>query len=324
MIDVKDIQGVKDFLYYRDVRQDIRDYVLGRKELVKAETTQWSTYDQHFKWLRTEVTGVSGIPNHGKSVFMLFLAGLKMYYDNWKIAVYSPETTPPEFFYANIIHTLTGRNIFIDGFKPTVDQLHSVEPILENNLFLCEPEKMPTFKGIMERFKDACETHGVDMFIIDPFNCLEREWEHSKRDDRYVGDFLDTYKDFVKQTGTCGVVVMHPNATVETEKDSVDFKCPNTYKLAGGAMWYNKLDNLMFVHRPHFISDPQDSQVLIRHGKIKKRQLVGSGGDAYVDYNFKTNRYVYLNNEPEFSDIGESLVLEKKKETEEEQEKLPF
>lgn len=322
MFDKRDIQGVRDFLYYRDVKQDIRDYIQGKKELVKADTTRWTPYDKHFSWLRTEVTGISGIPNHGKSVFMLFLACLKMYYDNWKVAVYSPETTPPEYFYANIIHTLTGRNIFSEHHKPGIDQLKKIEPMLEDNLFLCEPEKMPTYKGIMERFKDAYERHGVDMFVIDPFNCLEREWEYSKRDDRYVGEFLDHYKDFVKQTGTCGVVVMHPNATVETEKDSVDFKCPNTYKLAGGAMWYNKLDNLMFVHRPHFISDPQDSQVLIRHAKIKKRQLVGGGGDAYTDYNFKTNRYVYLTSEPDFDQKGEGLIKEDK--LEEAMEKLPF
>jgi len=321
---IQDITGVKDFLYYRDVKQDIHDYLAGRKELITAESTRWDSYDKHFKWLRTELTGISGIPNHGKSIFMLFLACLKMYYDNWKIAVYSPETTPTEFFFSNIIHTLTGKNIFSDGFKPTIKELRKVEPLLDNNLFLCEPERMPTFKGIMERFKEAHEYHGVDMFIIDPFNCLEREWEYSKRDDRYVGEFLDTYKDFVKHTNTCGVVVMHPNATVKMKKDSVDFECPNTYNLAGGAMWYNKLDNLIFIHRPHFISDPQDSSVMVRHSKIKKRQIVGLGGDAAVDFNYKTNRYMYLMQEPAFEGEGESLVKERKEELVQAENELPF
>ena len=303
MISEKDIQGVKDYLYYRDVKNDIRQYLSGTKELIKAETTNWPAMDQHFRWLRTEITGFGGIPNHGKSKYVVFLSLLKMYYDNWKVAIYSPETSPSVFLFTNYLHTLTGKAIF-GSYKPSVEEAMQFEPLLENNLFLCEPEKMPTFKGIMERFKKAHEYHGVDMFIIDPFNCLEREWELSSRDDRYVGEFLDHYKDFVKKTNTCGIVVMHPKGGLKPKKDSLDFECPTAYDLAGGAMWSNKLDNLIFVHRPHIITDFSDSGVLIRHAKIKKKEIVGRGGDAEVDFNFKTNRYSYAGYEPDFTRGG--------------------
>jgi twinkle protein len=300
MIDAKDLQGVKDFFYFRDVKDDILQFLDGTKELVRAETTHWTSYDEHFKWLRTELTGFGGIPNHGKSKFVIFLSALKMFYSKWKVAIYSPETSPSLFLFANYLHTFTGKSIFGD-FKPEKGQIQLYDKLLEDRLFLCEPEKMPTFKGIIERFKNAYEYHGCDMFIIDPFNCLDREWEHSQRDDRYVGDFLDHYKDFLKQTYTCGVVVMHPKASIKRAKDGVDHDCPTAYDLAGGAMWNNKLDNLIFVHRPHIVAEWKNSTVLIRHTKIKKKEIVGNGGDAVVDFNFKTNRYCYNGLEPDFS-----------------------
>ena len=306
MITEQDLKGVKDYLYYRDVKSDIEQYVEGKKDLIKADTTRWNPLDEHFKWLRTEITGFAGIPSHGKSKFVVFLSALKMFYDNWKVAVYSPETSPSVFLFTNYLHTLTGKGLFGNN-KPTRLEIKQFDNMLENNLYLCDPEKMPTFKGIMERFKRAYEYHGVDMFIIDPFNCLEREWEHSQRDDRYVGDFLDHYKDFVKTTNTTGVVVMHPKGGLKPKKDSLDFECPTAYDLAGGAMWNNKLDNLVFVHRPYMISDFANSSVLLRFAKIKKKEIVGRGGDADVDFDFKSNRYRYNGIMPDFSKEAEQL-----------------
>ena len=303
MIDKNDLDGVKDFLYYKDVKDDIYAYANGEIELAKADTTRFGYYDDHFKWLRSEVTGFSGIPNMGKSAFVTFLSALKMYHDKWKVAIYSPESNPPEFFYANYLHSLSSKHIFLLKKKPSVEYLKQYENILENQLFLCNPEKMPTFKGIMERFQKAYEYHGCDMFIIDPFNCLEREWEHSNRDDRYVGDFIDHYKDFAIRNNVVATVVMHPKGSVRLVKNSVDYEMPSAYDLAGGAMWYNKLDNLIFVHRPHMISNPEDVTVTIRHSKIKKKQVVGKGGDATIEYYFTRGRYGYMGFEPDFTNV---------------------
>jgi hypothetical protein len=118
-----------------------------------------------------------------------------------------------------------------------------------------------------------------------------------------VGDFLDHYKDFIKHTNTVGVVVSHPNAGLKTEKDGFDYQCPNMYNLAGGAMWGNKLDNLIFIHRPKFVSDPHDTEVLIRHAKIKKREIVGLGGDVTTNFSWMTNRYSVGGVEPDTTSL---------------------
>lgn len=309
MIYKQDFDGVADFVYFRDVRENLMSFAEGRNELIKADTTHWEPYDKHFKWLRGEITGFGGIPNHGKSKFVVFLTALKMYYHNWKVAIYSPESAPPEFFFANYIHTLSGHSLFSKIQRPTKEEINTCGDLLENHLFLCEPEKSPTAQGVFHSFQKAFDHHGCDMFVIDPFNCLDREWEKQKRDDHYVGEFLENFRRFSLKNNACGIVVMHPNASVRQGKTSYDLECPSTYNLAGGAMWHNKLDNLIFVHRPYFFADYSNSTVLIRHAKIKKREIVGSGGDTIVNFNFVTNRYNLENVEPSFKQENREASL---------------
>jgi twinkle protein len=306
MLDVDEIAGVKEFVYFKDIKEQIFDHLDG-KNLLNAETTRWPEYDQCFKWLRGETTGMGGIPNMGKSQWFMFLSSLKMKHDGWKVAIYSPESTPAMYFYANYLHTLSGFEV-IKRRKITKAQVSEYGEVLNNQLYLCDPEKLPSFKGILERFTKAYEYHGCDMFALDPFNCLEREWETSKRDDQYVGDFLEHYKHFAVKTNTCCVVIIHPNSRVTLEKNGLDYQCPNAYNMAGGAMWFNKLDNLMFIHRPFFRSDKDNATVMIKHEKIKKRMIVGEGGDFDCQFDalrntyFKNNQIITQYYEPQTDD----------------------
>lgn len=310
MISLEEIEGVKDFLYYKDVKEDIHGYLRGEIELIKPETTRFGYYDDHFKWLRSEVTGFSGMPNSGKSAFVNFLAALKMYYDKWKVCIYSPETAPEKFLFISFLHVLSGKNPLLMKHKPKVEFYAEFEKIIDEQLFVCAPETMPTMKGILERFKSAYEHHGVDQFILDPFNCLDREWGRHNRDDRYVAEFIDLYREFAVKTDTVCVVVMHPNARMAKAKNGIDIDVPTAYDLAGGAMWFNKLDNLIFVHRPNFISDKDDPTVLVRHQKIKKRNLVGSGGDVTVEFQPHFSRYSYMGFTPDFNNNGGQVAPE--------------
>ena len=290
MINLNQLNGIGDFIYFQDVEKKITRFIETGEPFVEVHSTNFEKYDEFFKWIPSEITGVSGIPNHGKSKWVVFLAALKMYFANWNVAFYSAETYPSEFFYLNFLHTLTGKNIFRGG-KPTKDEITKSSALLNKNLSLFQPDKYPTINGIMDKFTMAHEKHGCKMFVIDPFNCLDREWEKSKRDDQYVGEFLERYKEFAVKTNSCCIIVMHPNAGIKLPKNDIDFECPNVYNLAGGAMWNNKCDNIMFVHRPKFISNRTDSTVLIRHSKIKKREINGLGGDVFFDFDFKHNRY---------------------------------
>jgi hypothetical protein len=103
---------------------------------------------------------------------------------------------------------------------------------------------------------------------------------------------------------------MHPNAGIRVKKDGLDYDCPNVYNLAGGAMWGNKLDNLVFVHRPEMISNIKSPVVMIRHAKIKKREIVGRGGDVSLMFNYMNNRYDCAGYEPNFKDDYKQTTIQ--------------
>ena len=56
-------------------------------------------------------------------------------------------------------------------------------------------------------------------------------------------------------------------------------------------MWGNKMDNIMVIHRPKFLTDPMDTTVEVHVRKIKKQKLVGIPGTCVFDFKRSTNRY---------------------------------
>jgi hypothetical protein len=87
-------------------------------------------------------------------------------------------------------------------------------------------------------------------------------------------------------------LVIHPPKL--KKEASKDYDAPDIYDMNGGAMFANKLDNILTVHRPFKSSDPKNTTVEIIVGKIKKQKLVGVPGTQIFEFNVKDSRY-YLN-----------------------------
>ena len=64
------------------------------------------------------------------------------------------------------------------------------------------------------------------------------------------------------------------------------------YDLAGGAMWGNKSDNIVYVHRPHYTSDKSSTAVMVGSQKIKKQKLCGRPGDVLMDFRLDSMRFL--------------------------------
>jgi hypothetical protein len=94
------------------------------------------------------------------------------------------------------------------------------------------------------------------------------------------------------QTNDCyKIIVAHPSTPQKNSKDIDTLPDPNYYSLAGGAMWANKCDNIIFCHRPKILTDCNNPMVKIIFSKIKKQPIVGKNGFLYVNHNWRTKRY---------------------------------
>ena len=284
-------EPAKDVIYLDSVRDKIvYTYETG---VSQGETTWFPVLDQHFRMKRGEVTLFYGIGNHGKSEFVLQLALMKAVRDNYKWAVFSPESMPEEEFYKSIIQAYIGKSTeYHHQNKMSADELQAGMDFIKDKFFLIYPENdSPTPTYINNRFKELIIKHKVDAVLIDPYNQLDNDLsQKGGREDQYISSFLTTAKRFAVYNNIFYWIITHPKGQ-NMQKEGGNYKCPDIFDLAGGAMWNNKCDNLIVIHRPFKTTDPKNTTVLVRSSKIKKQKLCGIPGDTYFDYHYYSNRY---------------------------------
>ena len=69
------------------------------------------------------------------------------------------------------------------------------------------------------------------------------------------------------------------------------YDAPGGYDMAGGAMWLNKLDNLLSYHRPEHHKDPQSKRCELHVKKIKRQNIVGKLGILDLQYSYSTRSF---------------------------------
>ena len=297
---------VKDVIYLDDIQDKmIKIFREGREP---AQTTYIKELDKHFKWLRGDVSIFAGIGNHGKSTFVNQLALFQAMNKGSKIAVFSPENNPPDYFYNDIIHTYLSKPVE-SNFVNKADESEYLKALdfVKDHIFYIYPEvEMPTQKYINERFQLLIENEGVDFCITDPFNQLIREWHEFSRDDKYIGQYLQLEKRFAQKFKINKITVTHPNSTIKLEEGTGEAQRPTIFNLAGGAMWNNHSDNICFVHRPYKRTQPDNTLVEFTSEKIKKQKIVGVPGLVEFHFNRHTNRFTVVEAEKQ-AEIREDM-----------------
>lgn len=284
------INKVKDVIYLDDAESSMLEgfengYALGK-------TTHFNEVDNHFRWLRQNVIIFAGYANHGKSTFLYQLLLARAINDGEKSAIFSPENMPVDYFYNDLIHTMVGMStIKQHGNQMTLEQYKEAMEFIKKHFFIIYPEKLdPTPLYINDRFKAVIDAHGVDFCVTDPFNQLDRDWETSGRDDKYISDYLQKEKRFAIDNDVYKITVAHCHSRISFDEDG-SLKDPNVYSLAGGAMWSNKADDIVFIHRPYKHADPTNRMTYFISDKIKKQRICGQPGTVIMSFDILSNRY---------------------------------
>lgn len=287
-----DIDGIISIDRIQD--EMISTYMQGS---ARGESTYYDEIDKCFTWNKGDLTLLHGIPGHGKSVFLMNLALIKSIKDGNKWAVFSPEQNPPTDFYHDLIHTYIGESTdkhhpnymiyenYDKGMKFIKDHFYYIYP--KDNKF--------TPDIINKNFLEAIKKYGVDGCILDPFNQLDHNW--GERDDKYLSKFLQQQKRFALDNNIYMVIVAHPKGNIQRIKEG-NYECPNIYNLAGGAMWGNKCDNILVIHRTYNILDIQSTEAVFTSQKIKKHKRTGMPGSVTMTFDIMTNRYKINNRSP--------------------------
>lgn len=295
----------KDVIYGIDCKQDALN--LYRNGYEKVLSTTIPEFDLHFKFKKGELTLLTGIGNYGKSTLMKYLL-LFQILNGKKVAVFSPEDAPAHEFYNDFIEMYYGKSCIFGNDKPTEMQYEYAYDLITKNIFFIYPKDIaPTPEYIKERFLELIIKEKVEFCMIDPFNQMTNEYgKNFGRSDKYLETLLSDFGRFSKINEVYFIIVAHPKML--QKKADGNYPCPDVFDIADGAMWNNKMDNILVYHLPYRQTDETNTICEFHAKKIRKRKVVGAIGSFEFQYMPQTRRFmigdkdylaIYLNEKKE-------------------------
>ena len=247
--------------------------------------------DKLYKILKGTFHVVTGIPNHGKSLFLDQILLLLAEKHGWKFAIYSPE-------HSTSMHIRRMLQMYIGKpFDENIDERISREELakglqfIHKHFFFIEAkEATPNLDFILKVAKSAIFKHGIDGVIIDPYNEVDAKRSGNAREDEHIRDFISTCKRFTKIYEIVFWVVAHPTKLPKTDRGT--YQPPTAYDISGAAHWHNQADVVLTVHRN--FDDPTnegDETTSVITRKIREQDLYGQIGQAKFIYDLNTKKF---------------------------------
>ena len=285
----------KDVIYGEDVKEQALKLYDNGYEAVQGVGNK--ELDEHFKLKRGEVTLITGIGNYGKSTFLKWYLILHAIKYGRKFALFPPEDNPAEEFYFDLVEIFLGCNLTPYGTdrKNRREFEMAYDWISKHFFYIYPKDSAPTPDYIKERFLEMIIKEKVDGCIIDPFNQLTNDYSTvGGRDDKYLEAVLGDFDRFATLNQVYFMIVAHPKMM---HKDSQgNYPCPDVFDLSGGAMWNNKMYNILVYHRPNHQQDPNSPTCEVHTKKIKRQKIVGKKGTIELEY-IRSKRRFYINQE---------------------------
>jgi twinkle protein len=109
-----------------------------------------------------------------------------------------------------------------------------------------------------------------------------------QREDLHVSKIITAIKRFLRSRDVHGIIIAHPRTPhekVTDESGRKDYPVPKLYDISGGAIWRNKAEYGLVVHRY-----PTDDHMRLQIQKIKQKSL-GQIGELIFYYERKSGRF---------------------------------
>jgi hypothetical protein len=279
--------------------------------------------DYLFKPKRGEITLLTGIGNYGKTAWQKAQLLMRMVMFGEKVATFSPEDVPAEEYFHDYVEMLLGCECTpYNPNRPSNEIYEAAYDFVSKHIFYISAEMLsPTPQYIKEKFLELIVQEKVDFCCIDPFNQMTNDYKgYNGRTDKYLETLLADFSRFARKNDVYFWIIAHPKLM---ERDRTgNYKCPDVFDINDGAMWSNKMDNILVYHRPFAQTDPNNPLAEFHSKKIKKKS-VGRKGFMMLDYVWERRRFFI-----EGRDILQEMLNSKKmdfwKRTEASQSWLPY
>jgi len=256
-----------------------------RNGIQMGHLTHFGEMDDYFRWKTGDVTLMTGYGNHGKTFCMLQLMLQKSIVDDWRWGIFSPENYPPCDFFDDLIEMYVGKHLQ----DMNEEEYNEACLFIDNHIFFVYPEDEHDLNSIHEKFRHLILKKGLNGVLLDPWNQLDHMQKGFEREDQYLSRSFKDIKRFALLNAICYNIIAHPKSPTY----NADRSLPpvDSYDLAGGAMWANKMCNILSYYRPNFHIDKNDPHVKIFIQKIKRKRTGGKLGSFDTKLQWSSKRY---------------------------------
>jgi hypothetical protein len=282
---------LKDVVYGIDVKEQAMKLYDEGYERVSGVGIEM--LDEKFKPKRGEITLLSGIGNYGKSSFKKWYQAMRMLMYGEKFASFSPEDNPPEEYYHDFVEIIIGCDCSPSNpNRPSRETYEYVYDLVCKHIFYVYPKDVsPTPQYVMEIFLELIIKEKVDGCDIDPFNQLTNEYSKFQRSDKYLEWVHSIFGRFAQINNVFFWIIAHPRQMQKAGDGN--YPCPDVFDLTDGAMWNNKMDNILIYHRPLAQTDPQNPIAEFHSKKIRRQKVVGKKGFFTFEMSFRKRRFIF-------------------------------
>jgi twinkle protein len=236
-------------------------------------TSGFPGLDAHFRLRLGDLTVVTGVPSHGKTVFVNDIACRMAMRHKWPAAFASFEQVPQRD------HRRYLRSWYWScrEIDQDANQQAEADSWIDKNFLFVVPNESDdaSLDWVVERLSTAVIRHGVCLAIIDPWNEIEHDRPPDVSLTEYVGLSLRRLKKFARLYRVHLFVVAHPMKM--RRGDNGKYPMPSLYEISDSAHWYNRCDVGVVVYR-------EEQETTIRVAKSRYHDEIGSPGDVKVRY----------------------------------------
>ena len=282
---------LKDVIYGIDVKeQALSIYDNGYAQVAGINVPD---IDERYKPKKGEITVLTGIGNYGKSSLKKWYDANRILLYGEKFATFSPEDNPPEEYYHDIVEILLGCDCTPSNpYRPSKQIYEYAYDYVCKHMFYVYPkDASPTPQYVMEVFLQLIIKENVDGVTIDPFNQMANNYQNFAGRDKYLEWVLSLFSRFAQINNVYFWIVAHPK--LMTKAANGNYPCPDVFDIADGALWNNKLDNILVYHRPFAQTEPQNPLCEFHSKKIRRQKVVGKKGFSLFEMDFKKRRFFF-------------------------------
>jgi len=255
-----------------------------------GERTVWDIgfhlLGQHMKMRTGDTTIVTGIPSYGKSTLVndLVCRVVRKYGVNAAWASFEQEPQIDhrrnlrKWFLERPVHQVSGAEL--DDADKWIDARH--------RFFKPSEDEDVTLEWMLEKMAAAVIQHDCRIIVIDPWNEMDHSKRHGESTTEYVGRALRALNRFRRAFDVHLIIVAHPTKSVK-DPATGEYRMPTLYDISDSAMFNNKADVGIIVHR-----SGKEGYSTIKVAKSRYHDLIGPPGAVLMDFSRDTGRFIEI------------------------------